>query len=355
MQHYQTQASIPMKWIGPIKIVGDLNADVSVPMATFETPLWPSTNRGAKISRLTDGIAVTLLNEKMTRSVVLEGPNAAYSKQVVDALRGEHQHALKAVVASTSRFASLDSWHEQMVGKLLYLRFSVQTGDASGHNMTTKAADALINWILTKYPQLQYVSVSANLCMDKKASAINGILGRGKSVIAEMTVPRAVCLQHLRTTPEKIVDLHIKKNLIGSILAAGLRSANAHFANMLLAVYLATGQDAANIIEGSQGIVHAETVNNNLYFSVTLPNLIVGTVGNGKHVAFVQENLARLGCDRNDVLPGTNARRLALIVAATVWCGELSLLAAQTNRGELTDSHMRLERLLSKKSVEAVL
>jgi hydroxymethylglutaryl-CoA reductase (NADPH) len=344
-----------MKWIGPIKIVGELNADVSVPMATFETPLWPSTNRGAKISRLTDGIAVTLLNEKMTRSVVLEGPNAAYAKQVVEALRGEHHHALKEVVASTSRFASLDSWHEQIVGKLLYLRFSVKTGDASGHNMTTKAADALIDWILKKYPKLQYVSISANLCMDKKASAINGILGRGKSVIAEMTIPRTVCLRYLRTTPEKVVDLHIKKNLLGSILAGGLRTANAHFANMLLAVYLATGQDAANIIEGSQGIVHAETVNNDLYFSVALPNLIVGTVGNGKHLPFVQENLARLGCNQDDVLPGTNARRLALIVAATVLCGELSLLAAQTNRGELTDSHMRLERLLSKKSVEAVL
>lgn len=354
MQNCQTQVNIPMKWVGPIKIVGELNTEVSVPMATFETPLWPSTNRGAKISRLSAGIAVTLIDEKMTRSIVLQAPNAAYAKQVVNTLRTQHQADLNEVVAGTSRFARLDSWHAQIVGRLLYLRFAVKTGDASGHNMATKASDAIIEWILRQYPQLQYVSISANLCMDKKASAINGILGRGKSVIAEITVPAAICMRYLRTTPEKIVDLHLKKNLLGSILAGGIRSANAHFANMLLAVYLATGQDAANIIEGSQGIVHAEVVNTDLYFSVSLPNVIVGTIGNGKHLPFVQENLTRLGCNQSDALLGDNSRRLALIIAATVLCGELSLLAAQTNRGELTDSHMRLERLANKKSVGAV-
>lgn len=348
-----------MKWVGPFKIVGELDAEVSVPMATFETPLWPSTNRGAKISRLSGGIAVTLLDEKMTRSIVLQAPNAAVAKMVAHALRTQHQSELSEVVAATSRFARLDSWHEQIVGRLLYLRFAIKTGDASGHNMATKAADALIDWLLKQYPTLQYVSISANLCMDKKASAINGILGRGKSVVAEVTVPRAICLRYLRSTPEKIVDLHLKKNLLGSILAGGIRSANAHFANMLLAIYLATGQDAANIIEGSQGIVHAEVLETDLYFSVSLPNIIVGTVGNGKHLTFVQENLARLGCLEKDLQPGESGRRLALIVAATVLCGELSLLAAQTNRGELTDSHMRLERIHykmdHKRSLEAAL
>jgi hydroxymethylglutaryl-CoA reductase (NADPH) len=345
LQHCRTQANIPMKWIGPIHIVGELEAKVSVPMATFETPLWPSTNRGAKISRLTGGIAVTLLSEKMTRSIVLQAPDAAYAKQVVNALREQHQDALAQVVASTSSFASLDSWHEQILGRLLYLRFAIKTGDASGHNMATKAAEALLDWIVMQFPKLQYVSISANFCTDKKVSAVNGILGRGKSVIAEVTVPRDICTRYLRSTPEKIVDLHLKKNLLGSILAGGIRSANAHFANMLLAVYLATGQDAANIVEGSQGMVHAEVVDTELYFSVSLPNVIVGTVGNGKGLPFVMDNLARLGCAEQGGAPGDNSRRLAFIVAATVLCGELSLLAAQTNRGELMDSHLRLERM----------
>lgn len=133
---------------------------------------------------------------------------------------------------------------------------------------------------------------------------------------------------------------------MGGILAGSLRTANAHFANMLLAIYLATGQDAANIVEGSQGMVHAELDGLNkedLYFSVTLPNIIVGTIGNGKHHNFVKENLQKLGC-LVDNKPGINSKRLARLVAATVWCGEISLLAAQTNPGELMRSHFAMER-----------
>ena len=172
---------------------------------------------------------------------------------------------------------------------------------------------------------------------------MNGILGRGKYVVAELTVPRALCERKLNTTPEKVVDLNIKKNLLGTLMAGGVRSANAHFANMLLGFYLATGQDAANIIEGSQGMVHAEVQEGDLYFSCTLPNIIVGTVGNGKGLDFVTQNLAKLGCNQ-DIEVGANARRLAQICAATVLCGELSLLAAQTNPGELMQAHLKLER-----------
>lgn len=127
------------------------------------------------------------------------------------------------------------------------------------------------------------------------------------------------------------------------MLAGGLRTGNAHYANMLLGFYLATGQDAANIVEGSQGITHAEVRDGDLYFSCTLPNLIVGSVGNGKGLDFIEANLERLGC-KEDREPGANARRLAVLCAATVLCGELSLMAAQTNQGELMASHIKLER-----------
>ena len=138
-----------------------------------------------------------------------------------------------------------------------------------------------------------------------------------------------------------MINLNLKKNLLGNIVAGGLRTANAHFANMLLGFYLATGQDAANIIEGSQGIVCAELRDDALYFSVTLPNVIVGTIGSGKTLDFVQENLQLLGClEKREA--GYNARRLAIIAAATVLCGELSLLAAQTNPGELMRSHLKI-------------
>ena len=336
-------ATIPMEIVGPIKIVGsEVNDDVRVPLATFESPLWPSVNRGAKVSMLSGGIRAVVVDDRMTRSILLEAPNADVA-QMVAACLVAHKDQLQTVVAKTSRFAQLLDVHTQIVGNLLYIRFELTTGDAAGHNMVTRAADALIQAILCQYPELKYVSVSGNYCTDKKASAVNGILGRGKNVVTEIVVPAAVCKRLLRTTAAKIVELNIKKNLIGTMLAGGLRSANAHFANMLLGFYLATGQDAANIVEGSQGFVHAETRGDDLYFSATLPNIIVGTIGNGKELPFVQKNLELLGClaERE---PGRNARRLAVICAATVLCGELSLLAAQTNPGELMKAHLSIER-----------
>ncbi len=336
-------AAVPMRQIGPINIIGDLvNDEITVPMATYETPLWASTSRGARVSREAGGIRAILVDDRMTRSVIFEADSAEIVLEVVEALMTRKEEIAEEV-AKTSEFAHFLDLHHQIVGNLLYLRFELSTGDAAGHNMVTKAADSLMKWLLSEYQELRYVSVSGNFCTDKKVSAVNGILGRGKYVVTEMVIPRDICQKTLKTTPQAIVDLHIKKNLIGTMLAGGLRSANAHFANMLLAFYLATGQDAANIIEGSQGMVHAELRGDDLYFSATLPNVIVGTVGNGKELDFVQKNLNQMGCLKKGE-PGDNARRLAIIAAATVFCGELSLLAALTNQGELMRSHLAIER-----------
>jgi len=336
-------AAVPMRTIGPVKIISPyVDGQVNVPLATYETPLWASTNRGAKVSREAGGIHAIMVDERMTRSVLFEAPSAAMALQVVQKIQARKAE-LDEVVAKTSRFTRLLDFNFQVVGNLLYLRLEFSTGDAAGHNMTTNAADHIMTWVLSQYPEMKYISVSGNFCVDKKVSAVNGILGRGKYVVAEITIPRDVCEQILKTTPEKIVELNIKKNLLGTNIAGGVRTANAHFANILLALYLATGQDAANIIEGSQGFVHTEVRNDELYFSVTLPNIIVGTVGAGKQLDFVRDNLQMLDClEKREV--GENARRLAIIIAATVLCGELSLLAALTNQGELMRSHLILER-----------
>jgi len=336
-------ATVPMQWVGPISIINpELTDAVEVPLATYESPLWPSVDRGARVTVAGGGLNIAVVDERMTRSVVVEAPSALEAVAARDFVM-LHQKDVAAVTKTTSRFAKLKDIHSQIAGNLLYLRFAFDTGDASGHNMATKAADVILTWLLGQRPELTYVSISGNYCCDKKPSAVNGILGRGKYVVAEMIVSREICRRYLKTTPAKVVDLNIKKNLIGTLLAGGLRSANAHFANMLLGFYLATGQDAANIVEGSQGIVHAEVRGEDLYFSVTLPNIIVGTAGNGKDLPFVQENLKRLGCLESRET-GANARRLAMLAAAAVWCGELSLLAAQTNPGELMKAHEKLER-----------
>ncbi len=336
-------AQIPMQMVGPIKIIGpEVIDELKVPLATFESPLWPSTNRGAKVSFHAGGIKASILDEKMTRSSILETNSAERAIQIAQELKNRFNE-LEQIPKQYSRFTQFVNLHSQIVANLLYLRFEFTTGDASGHNMVTLATEHILNWLLQQYPDLSYVSISGNVCTDKKTSAINGILGRGKYVIAETWIDRKLCIRFLKTTPEKIVNINIKKNLLGSILAGSLRSANADYANRLLGFYLATGQDAANIVEGSQGITYAEIKNDQLYFSVTLPNVIVGTLGNGKELEFVRENLARLGC-LEERTPGINSRRLAIIAACTVLCGELSLLAAQTNPGELMQTHVAMER-----------
>ena len=342
-QNKEQVATIPIQVIGPLRIMSAyIDEEVSIPLATLESPLWPSTHRGARLCTKAGGIKAVIVDERMTRSVLVEADSIEEIYQIYSDLI-QRKEQLQAIVSETSRFAKLLDLHAQMIGSLLYLRFELLTGDASGHNMVTLASDRMLDWILSHYKNLRYVSISGNYCADKKVSAVNGILGRGKNVVAEVTISHALCTRFLKTTPEKIVNLHIKKNLLGSIVSGGIRTANAHFANMLLGFYLATGQDAANIVEGSQGIVHAELRKKDLYFSVTLPNVIVGTVGNGKTLDFVQHNLRLLGCVEKRE-PGYNARRLAIIAASAVLCGELSLLAAQTNQGELMRSHIKLER-----------
>ena len=332
-----------MQVVGPIKITGpEVDDEVMVPLATFETPLWPSVNRGARVSVKAGGISACIQDERMSRSILLEAPSAVAAVAAAAELRNR-QPDLATVAETTSRFAKLIDIHSEVVANLIYLRLEMTTGDAAGHNMVTGAADAVMSWILKEYPSLSYASISGNYCTDKKASAVNGILGRGKNVVTEILVPQKICTRYLKTTATQVATLNVRKNLIGTVLAGGVRTANAHFANMLLGFYLATGQDAANIVEGSQGLVHAEDRDGDLYFSCTIPNIIVGTVGNGKGLDFVQKNLELLGCASGEK-PGAASRRLAIIAGATVLCGELSLLAAQTNPGELMDAHRKLER-----------
>ncbi len=332
---------IPTKIIGPINLVYEgVKEAVSVPMATFETPLWHSTKRGALVSQKSNGIKVFVSDDCMTRSIILEAIDTEGALKCEEWIFA-NQKSIENVVNKSSRFAKLKNIHVENIAKLLYVRFSIEVGNASGHNIVTKAADDIANFILSNCNNLNYVSVSGNYCVDKKVSAVNGVLGRGKRVSAEIIVTKDVCESILKTSPSKICELNAKKNLIGSILAGSVRSANAHYANTALAIFLATGQDGANIVEASQGITFAEMHGEDLYFSVTMPNIIVGTVGNGKNLDFAIENLALMKCYSND---SESSKRLAAIIAAATLCSELSLLAAQTNQGELRESHIALER-----------
>ncbi|MDR0677355.1 MAG: hypothetical protein LBF57_01605 [Holosporaceae bacterium] len=332
---------VPTRIIGPIKINYDNSTElIYIPLATFETPIWSSVKRGALVSQKTAGINIEVIDDLMTRSIVVEAPDlkkAIENKKKIE----KNKESLAKEIEKTSRFLKFRNLSIENVGKLLYVRLEFSTENASGHNMVTKAADSAIDWIISNCEGIRDLSVSANYCVDKKVSAINGILGRGKRVSAEIIVPKLICKQILRASPTKIIDLNVKKNFIGSILSGGIRTANAHYANVVLAAYIATGQDPANVVETSQGVTFADFSGEDLYFSVSIPNVIVGTVGNGKKLPFALKNLEEMKCYPND---SSSSKRLAAVIAAGVLCSELSLLSALTNRGELMSSHLKLER-----------
>lgn len=337
---------IPTSQVGPIYFQNMhglhetiVDKEVIVPLATYETTLFHSVGRGAKVTRLAKTLQTTLISDHMTRSILIDAHQAKHAKDLSDYALSHLHFFQESIVSKHSKYAVLKDIHTKIVGSLLFIRFAFETGDASGHNMTTFASDEIAKYLLDVFPNVHYVSVSGNYCTDKKASAVNSILGRGKHVIAEITLSRTLLKEVLRTTPEKLIELNIKKNLIGSIASGGVMTANAHYANMLLAFYLATGQDAANIVEGSQGITHCELKDDHLYFSVTLPNIIVGSVGHGKDSEDALNHLNQLSEQGY-----ASAQSLAHIAAATVLCGELSLMAALSNPNELTSSHKRIER-----------
>ncbi len=349
--HATEQIQVPLGIVGPVSLYFGEDTtpeDIKMPMATFESPLWPSVGRGAKVSRAIGGIRATLLQDGMTRSVVMKAESASAANRLIQQWKDDHLIRKKA--EATSRFVTLEDWTARVIGRNIYLRMEFATVEAAGHNMATKASDAVLDYLCGQYP-VQYVSVSGNMCVDKKVSAVNSIMGRGKSVIIEGVIPESMCKTFLKTTPEAVHKLNIDKNYLGSLAAGSLCSANAHYANMLLGFYLATGQDAANIVEGSQGITTTELVTTpegqtGLYFAVNLPNIIVGAIGSGKDSSGVMRNLMMLGCapEQDEPKNFSKSQRLAMLVAASVWCGELSLMAAQTNPGELMSTHVLFER-----------
>jgi hydroxymethylglutaryl-CoA reductase (NADPH) len=339
--------NVPTSFVGPIyfKEMNNLNEKITsieseVPLATYETTLFHSVQRGARLTRLAKTLKTSIISNGMTRSVLFQSENTSELLKLGKFLKENISFFQKNIVSKNSRYTILIDINFKIVSNLIYIRFKFTTGEASGHNMSTFASDQISSYILKKFKDLKYISVSGNYCTDKKVSAVNSILGRGKELLAEIFLSRELVKRILRTTPEKLVELNIKKNLIGSIISGSTMSANAHYANMLLAFYIATGQDGANIVEGSQGVTHCEVINDELYFSVNIPNVIVGTIGHGKEGSSAYDTLKKINC-----LGNGSSEKLAHLAAATVLCGELSLLAALTNQNELTTSHKRIERI----------
>jgi len=258
----------------------------------------------------------------------------------------EELHLLANAFNSTSRFARLKEVRAFVAGRKIFLRFKCTTGDAMGMNMISKGVEESLKIVLDRFPEARVISLSGNVCTDKKPAAINWTEGRGKSIVADAVVKGEVIADILKTSVDALVNLNYSKNLIGSAVAGSIGGFNAHASNLVTALYLATGQDCAQNVESSSCLTLMEPTNNgrDLYISVNMPSIEVGTIGGGTQLPGQSSCLQLLGLKgANHEQPGANAAQLARVVAATVMAGELSLMSALAT-GHLIKSHLSLNR-----------
>ena len=338
IENFIGTVKVPVGIAGPLRVNGLFaHGDYLVPLATTEAALVASYCRGAVLISLAGGCSATLLDESVGRapgfafkSLLEAGHFVGWLVTQVDVLR--------QVAESTTRHGRLKDLRVSIEGNHVYVIFEYTTGDASGQNMVTIATDAVCRHIIANAPvKPEYYFVEANFSGDKKASAQSFQLVRGKKVSAEAMLPSALVQKVLHTTPQKMVD-YWRMSAIGGVLS-GTMGVQGHFANGLAALYIACGQDAACVAESAVGVTRMElTAGGDLYTAVTLPNLMLGTVGGGTALPSQQACLEILGLTG----PG-KARALAEVCAALCMAGELSIIGALC-AGDFTRAHQSLAR-----------
>ena len=327
---------VPLGFVGPLRVRGDhAQGDFLVPMATTEGALLASVNRGCSAITAAGGATSVVVKDEMVRAPVFRVRDTRHAVEAAEWIRSNLDRLAEAA-AATTRHGRLLSANPFVAGRSLFVRLSYSTGDAMGMNMATIASEA-VSKVLERETGAVMVSVSGNFCVDKKPAAVSYILGRGKIVLADATLPRRVLEERMHIAPEEVVETCYRKCGVGSSLAATL-GGNAHAANMLAALYIATGQDPAQVVEGSMATTTCEAVDGDLYISVRLPCVEVGTVGGGTRLPCQAEALSMIGC-----LGEGKATKLAEIVGGVVLAGELSTLCAQS-AGQLGSAHSRLGR-----------
>jgi hydroxymethylglutaryl-CoA reductase (NADPH) len=337
IENFTGVAQIPIGLAGPVLVNGEhARGMFYVPMATTEGTLVASYSRGMKVMTACGGVRVTVVEDYMQRSPVFEFNNALEARDFGDWVRA-HMDGIRAAAESTTHSGRLSHIEQYAVGPLRYLRFNFSTRDAAGQNMVSKATLAACEWIRAHHPgRLRYI-LSGNIDTDKKHSLMNTLHTRGKRVVAEITLKRELMQSIMGVDTHSLFRMRQISNA-GAMLA-GSASNGSHVANGVAAVFIATGQDAANVAESQAGITYAQLLENgDYYWSVTLSSLIVATCGGGTGLPTQKECLDIMGCHGEG-----KALKLAEIIGATVLAGEISLSSAIL-AGDWVSSHDQLGR-----------
>lgn len=342
IENYIGMSMIPTGIVGPLNVVGTVaKGDFYVPLATSEGALIASYDRGARASRMAGGITSICLVEGVQRSPVFKFKDLADLGQFLMWVLPQLEK-YKEITAQNSRYAQLVDMRSNIEGNHLILTFEYLTGDAAGQNMVTICTDAICKYIVENSPMKPiFWFIESNYSGDKKATALSFTTVRGKKVAAEVVIPKNIVESVLKTNSQAMVDYWQSSTL--GVIQSGAIGAQGHVANGLCALFIATGQDVACIAEAAVGITRMEiTDDGGLYASVTLPNLIVGTVGGGTGLPTQRECLELMDCYG----PG-NARKFAEVCGALALAGELSIAAA-LSAGHFSAAHKKFGRKHSK-------
>ena len=315
-------AQVPVGLAGPLLVNGEYaHGEFYVPLATAEGTLVASYNRGMRLLYESGGVTTTIVADHMQRAPAFLFASAREARAFAEWL-DEHFAEIKAAAEETTRSGKLVEIEKYTASRMLYTRFDYTTGDAAGQNLTGKATQAACRWIEAHNDTIEHYFLESNFATDKKSSQINMLRTRGKRVVAEAVIPNEILRRVMRSDTRLMYKARQVSNLGGFM--SGVNNNGAHSANGITAMFIATGQDAANVAESSAAYVYAELRDNgDYYYSVTIPSLIVATYGGGTGLATQRECLELLGCYGRD-----KVRKFAEIVAAAVLCGELSLGSA---------------------------
>ncbi len=335
---------IPLGVAGPLTIRGefvDSDERLWVPLATTEGALVASVNRGCRATTEAGGVEVDVEDVGITRAPVFRVENRAAARSLIGWVEANTER-IREAAESTSHHLTMLEIRPQVIGTSVFLRFRFLTDDAMGMNMATIACDHVVRELIAPETGVECVALSGNFCVDKKPSMVNFLEGRGKRLHAAVAVSSVVLDECLKTDAKSMLQVQTHKNFVGSI-AAGSLAYNAHFANVLSAFFVATGQDPAQVAEAAVGVTTMEAAGDGIRLAVDLPDVPLGAIGGGTGLATQAECLRLLGVRPDPAKPAAAAMRLAEILAAAVLCGELSLLAALTT-SDLAGAHRRLAR-----------
>lgn len=337
-ENFVGMTQMPIGLAGPLRINGQYaQGDFLIPLATTEGTLVASYNRGMRAITESGGIQTTVFDDYMQRAPAFKFRSARDVQQFMNWF-DENYAEIKTHAEATSSVAKLEFVQRWPVHNTLYMRWNFSTGDAAGQNMVSKATDNACRWIMANCPQdIVLYAFSGGMDTDKKHSNINNLYSRGKRVVAELTLKKDVMASLLRTNAQSIQNMRNVSSQ-GSLLA-GASYTGGHSANGIAAFFIATGQDEANVVESHAGQTYTEVLDNgDLYWSWTMPSIIVATFGGGTGLPTQRECLQMLDCVGKD-----KARKLAEIAAGLVAAGDVSIANAVVS-GEFVDSHEKYGR-----------